>query len=142
MDIKSEVRKLIKLHETNDPFKIARYKKIKVLFEDLGSMWGYHNYDSRFHFIHINQRLDEKDQIFACAHELGHVLFHPTKSMTFLRNTSICPPKGIEHTAHTFAVELLMSDQLLREYPDHSIYALAKMVGIPEKLVNLKKITQ
>lgn len=139
MDIKSEVQKLIKLYETNDPFKIARYKKIIVLFENLGNVLGFHNYDSRSHFIHINQNLDECKQRFTCAHELGHVIFHPKDNISFLKNVTTCPPKGFERTAHTFAVELLLLDELIQEYPDHSMYTLGKMVGVPEKLIDLKK---
>ena len=40
--------------------------------------------------------------------------------------------------ANTFAVELLLPDELLREYPDCSIYQLAASVGVPSEFVGLK----
>lgn len=141
MNIKADVLTLISSEETNDPFLIAKSKKITVLFEELGTLWGYHNYDSRFHFIHINQSLDGSKQNFTCAHELGHVIYHPHENTTFLKNVTLFPVDRMERQAHTFAVELLLRDELIRSYPGHSIYKLAQMVGIPEKLVDLKKFT-
>lgn len=141
MDIKDDVRKLIEAYETNNPFRLSKYKRVAVLFEELGSLWGYHNYDSRFHFIHINQSLDSGRQAFTCAHELGHVLYHPHENATFLKNVTFLPIDRMERQAHTFAVELLLRDEFVREYPEHSIYKLAKIVGIPEKLASLKKFS-
>ena len=45
-----------------------------------------------------------------------------------------------ERQANTFAVELLLPDDLLREYSDCSIYQLAASVGVPEEFVELKVI--
>ncbi|EFM23065.1 hypothetical protein HMPREF9166_1291 [Selenomonas sp. oral taxon 149 str. 67H29BP] len=36
------------------------------------------------------------------------------------------------------AVELLLPDELLREYPNCSIYQIAASVGVPEEFVGLK----
>lgn len=141
MDIKADVLALIAFEETSDPFRIAKSKKITVLFEELGTLWGYHNYDSRFHFIHINQSLVASKQNFTCAHELAHVIYHPRENTTFLKNVTFLPIDRLERQAHTFAVELLLRDELIRAYPGHSIYKLARMVGVPEKLADLKKFT-
>ncbi|WP_314797209.1 ImmA/IrrE family metallo-endopeptidase [uncultured Selenomonas sp.] len=49
------------------------------------------------------------------------------------------PHSRFERQANTFAVELLLPDDLLREYPDCSIYQLARSAGVPENFVELKR---
>ena len=44
-----------------------------------------------------------------------------------------------EMQANMFAVELLLPDDLLREYPDCTVYQLARSVGVPEEFVELKR---
>ncbi len=140
MDVKGEVAKLIKKYKTTDPFRIAKAKHIMVFREILGNIWGYHNYDSRFHFIHINNLLSEQEELITCAHELGHVVLHPKTSTSFLKRSTFFSVDKIERQANRFAAELLLPDSLLQQYPDSSIYQLANMVGVPQALVKLKTI--
>ena len=44
-----------------------------------------------------------------------------------------------ERQANTFAVELLLPDELLREYEGYSIYHIAASYGVPEEFVELKR---
>lgn len=141
MNIKGIVTKLIKKHKTNDPFKIAEKENIVILYEELGRTLGYYSYHNRFKYIHLNNKLDERIVRFVCAHELGHAKLHPKSNTPFLRYNTFFSIEKIEIEANTFAVELLLSDDFLKEYENTTltIYDAANIHGIPEKLVALKK---
>jgi hypothetical protein len=49
--VKQIVSELINKHGTNDPFEIAAQKNIVVLFEELGSIYGYFNVYKRIPMI-------------------------------------------------------------------------------------------
>lgn len=137
---KETARKLVKKYNTNDPFYIANRIGILVLFEPLGSIYGYYNYYKRIKMIHINDQLDETLQRFTCAHELGHALLHHDINTTFLKSKTFFSTEKIEREANTFAVELLMPDEYLYELRDTNltIYDAAEMYGIPKEVCTLK----
>ncbi|MGN4846306.1 ImmA/IrrE family metallo-endopeptidase [Bacillus cereus group sp. MYBK134-1] len=140
MKIKEYVMKIVKKHGTTTPFEIAKRKDIIVLFEDLGNTLGFYNTYKRFKFIHINNRIDETTQRFVCAHELGHALLHPKANTPFLRNKTFFSVDRLEIEANTFAVELLLPDEMISEYQDTnlSIQEIAEIYGIPESFARLK----
>ena len=139
---KETARKLVKKYNTNDPFYIANRIGILVLFEPLGSIYGYYNYYKRIKMIHINDQSDETLQRFTCAHELGHALLHHDINTTFLKSKTFFSTEKIEREANTFAVELLMPDEYLYELKDTelTIFDVAEMYGIPREVCELKKI--
>ncbi|HDR4908772.1 TPA: ImmA/IrrE family metallo-endopeptidase [Bacillus cereus] len=120
MEIKEYVLKIVEKHGTTNPFEIAKRKNIIVLFEDLGNTLGFYNTYKRFKFIHINNKIDEITQRFVCAHELGHAVLHPK--------------------ANTFAVELLLTDEMVSAYEDThlSIQEVAEIHGVPGGFARLK----
>lgn len=140
MKIKEYVLNIVKKHGTTNPFEIAKRKNIIVLFEDLGNTLGFYNTYKRFKFIHINNRIDETTQRFVCAHELGHALLHPKANTPFLRNKTFFSVDRLEIEANTFAIELLLSDEMISEYQDTnlSIQEVAEIYGIPESFARLK----
>ncbi|MBG9859183.1 ImmA/IrrE family metallo-endopeptidase [Bacillus wiedmannii] len=140
MEIKEYVLKIVKKHSTANPFEIAKRKNILVLFEDLGNTLGFYNTYKRFKFIHINNRIDETTQRFVCAHELGHALLHPKANTPFLRNKTLFSIDRLEIEANTFAVELLLPDEMISEYQDTnlSIQEVAEIYGIPKSFARLK----
>ncbi|MFB6585332.1 ImmA/IrrE family metallo-endopeptidase [Bacillus thuringiensis] len=140
MEIKEYVLKIVKKHDTTNPFEIAKRKSIIVLFEDLENTLGFYNTYKRFKFIHINNRIDETTQRFVCAHELGHALLHPKANTPFLRNKTFFSVDRLEIEANTFAVELLLPDEMISEYQDTnlSIQEIAEIYGIPESFARLK----
>lgn len=140
MKIKEYVLEIVKKHSTANPFEIAKRKNILVLFEDLGNTLGFYNTYKRFKFIHINNRIDETIQRFVCAHELGHALLHPKANTPFLRNKTLFSIDRLEIEANTFAVELLLPDEMISEYQDTnlSIQEVAEIYGIPKSFARLK----
>ncbi|WP_425057663.1 hypothetical protein SCACP_21830 [Sporomusa carbonis] len=77
---------------------------------------------------------------FVCGHELGHAIKHSDMNTPFLKRHTLFSTDKIERQANTFAVELLLPDEILREYSDCSLYNIAKNVGIPDKLIDLKTL--
>ncbi|EAD9998202.1 toxin, partial [Listeria monocytogenes] len=41
--IQQQIQKLVNIHETRNPFLIAKEKDIIILKEDLGEVYGYYN---------------------------------------------------------------------------------------------------
>ncbi|PED36900.1 hypothetical protein CON24_17330 [Bacillus cereus] len=140
MDIKEYVLNIVAKYQTIDPFEIARQKNIIVLFEDLGNTLGFYNTYKRFKFIHINNQIDENAQRFVCAHELGHALLHPKANTPFLRNQTFFSVNRLEIEANTFAVELLLSDEIISTYQhtNLSIQEISMIHGIPKCFACLK----
>lgn len=140
MKIKEYVLRIVKKHDTTNPFEIAERKSIIVLFEDLGNTLGFYNTYKRSKFIHINNKINETTQRFVCAHELGHAVLHPKANTPFLRNQTFFSVDRLEIEANTFAVELLLSDEMISEYKNTtlSIQDVAEIHGIPRGFARLK----
>lgn len=140
MDIKEYVLNIVAKYQTIDPFEIARQKNIIVLFEDLGNTLGFYNTYKRFKFIHINNQIDETTQRFVCAHELGHAVLHPKANTPFLRNQTFFSVDRLEIEANTFAVELLLTDEMVSAYENThlSIQEVAEIHGVPSGFARLK----
>lgn len=109
-----------------------------ILFSNLGETLGFFSTYKRSKFIHINHKLDYCLQKFVCAHELGHAMLHPGINTPFLKASTLFSVHKLEREANKFAVELLMPDDLLREYSYLSIYEIARMVNVPQEVVHLK----
>ncbi|WP_459499870.1 ImmA/IrrE family metallo-endopeptidase [Bacillus sp. C1] len=140
MDIKEYVLKITQKHGTTNPFEIARQKDIYVLYEDLGNTLGFYNTYKRFKFIHINNQIGEITQRFVCAHELGHALLHPKANTPFLRNQTFFSVDRLEIEANTFAVELLLTDEMVATYDNTrlTIQEIAEIHGVPKGFSRLK----
>ncbi|CAH2462803.1 MULTISPECIES: ImmA/IrrE family metallo-endopeptidase [Bacillus cereus group] len=140
MDIKEYVLKITHKHGTTNPFEIAKRKDIIVLYEDLENTLGFYNTYKRFKFIHINNQIDETIQRFVCAHELGHAVLHPKANTPFLRNQTFFSVDRLEIEANTFAVELLLTDEMVSAYEDTclSIQEVAEIHGVPSGFARLK----
>lgn len=138
MNISKIVLHLIKKCETRNPFDIADSLNITIFFEELGSINGYYNKPLRMKQIHINQNLDYNERNFTCAHELGHALLHPNSSTPFLRKSTFLSVDKLEIEANKFAIELLISDEILEENKEFTIEQLSRILGYHEKLIKLR----
>jgi Zn-dependent peptidase ImmA (M78 family) len=106
------VNRLVRKHNTTDPFKIAAFININVQFLDLpGNCRGYYLRTLRRRFIAINQNLSEVWQRVICAHELGHDQLHRGMSRFFLDERSFFVAGRYETEANEFAVRLLLHNE-------------------------------
>ena len=127
-------------YNTNNPFEIARERNIRILYEPMKTTLGFYVRYRRFQNIILNDELPEEMQRFVCAHELAHSILHADLNVPKLTRYTFFSRDKFEVQANTFAVELLLPDELLREYPDCSIYQLAASFGVPREFVDLKSI--
>ncbi len=138
MDIQSVISHLIKRYKTNDPFELADMLNISIFYEELGTINGYYNKPLRMKQIHINQDLNESMKRFTCAHELGHALLHPDVSTPFLRSQTLLSVNKMEIEANTFAVKLLISDDVINDNKDLTTQQLSRLLGYEQALIELR----
>lgn len=114
MTIKETAERLCKRHHSRNPFELCQALNIIVLYEPLGTVRGYYSKSHRFRVIHINENLSENQQLFTCAHELGHAVLHPNANTPFLREHTLFSVDKLEVQANRFAVCLTYpSDYLM-----------------------------
>lgn len=138
MDIQNVISRLIKKYKTNDPFEIADMLNISIFYEELGTINGYYNKPLRMKQIHINAALSENMKKFTCAHELGHALLHPDVSTPFLRSQTLLSVNKMEIEANTFAVKLLIPDDIIRENRNLTTQQLSRLLGYEQALIELR----
>ncbi len=140
--IKEIVHRLVKRYRTNDPFCIAEKKDMLVLYSQLKDILGYHHTYKRVSVICIHSDLSDLERRFVCAHELGHAILHPKINTPFLRRSTLFSVDKIECEANTFAVELMMPDDVLSEHREAglTVHQAAALYGIPSELVRLKSL--
>ena len=138
LNIKDTVLSLTKKYNTSNPFELADALKIAVYFEELGTVNGYYNNPLRMKQIHINASLNDQDAYFACAHELGHAIIHANASTPFLRSKTLLSVDKLEIEANTFAVNLLISDEIILENKNYSAEQLSRLLGYDQLLIELR----
>ena len=76
MNIRQRVDKLVRLHQTRNPFEIIKGMNVILVFHPLEGIRGFYQYFQRNNIIYIDENLPKSEQIFVCAHELGHMILH------------------------------------------------------------------
>ncbi len=140
--MKNYIRKVIgnlkKQFDTTNPFELAESLDITLIVTSLGSISGMYKYINRNKTIFLNENLNEYEQRFVLAHEIGHAILH-TKSSCFFSNTLNNKLK-IEYQANLFAAELLIDlneiDKLYLQ--GYSIKQLAAYYNVPVELIEFK----
>lgn len=138
MDIESTISNLIRKYGTSCPFELADALHIAVFYEELGTINGYYNKPLRMKQIHINCDLDERMQLFTCAHELGHAILHPNASTPFLRSKTLFSVDKLEIEANTFATNLLIPDTVITENCNLTTEQLSRLLGYEQALIELR----
>ncbi|MDS0525498.1 ImmA/IrrE family metallo-endopeptidase [Clostridium sp. SHJSY1] len=138
--IKKEVNELKINHGTNNPFEIVKQDKdIELIIEPLGKIWGMYKYINKTKTIFLNSNLNEHQQRFVLAHELGHAILHPRSSCFFVNTLNTNKLKK-EYEANLFAAELLIDfssiDVLYMQ--GYSINQLACHYMVPTELVEFR----
>ena len=141
MDIKRLVNRLVRRYGTRNPFELCDYLNVLTIFSDLGDeVRGLYRYYNRKKIIFINSLLESNEQKRVCCHELGHALMHPKVNTFFLETFTYMPRDKYEIEANTFAAELLVADEDIKQYfgTGYSLDHIAKDLGVHESLVEYK----
>lgn len=134
--MRDKANSLIKEFGTRDPFRILEGLGIPVVFEDLGMLNGYYIKANGVKIIKINSNLNERQQYFTAAHELGHALFHEDVNVPFLNAFTYMRTGRFEREANAFAAFLLISDEEVEQCRDLSIPKIMEVYNISEQLVH------
>lgn len=138
MDIKEKVNRLCTKYKTRDPYRLLQELNIILQYgEGMETVRGFYLYDSRIKLICIGNNLPDYIERFVIAHEIGHSILHKRSSAPFLQSTFISVDK-LEREANKFAIELLMSDDDIKEHPDFTTGEWAMFYGVPEDIIKLR----
>ena len=138
MDVKRIASAIASKYGTNNPFEIADLRGINILDCPMKSTLGYYTMYHRIQNIILNCNLPDSLRPFVCAHELGHTICHADLNTQWLKVNTLVSTDRIEREASTFAVELLLPDDIVLRLPGMTSHRLAQMTGIPEALIGLK----
>lgn len=139
MDVKEHVSILKRKANTGDVFELIDYFNINVIETDLGSSTlGMYRYIKRNKFIFLNNDLEHYQKKFVLAHELGHAILHSDLNCFFLEKKTLYLKNKFEIEANKFAVELLVSDDDLKELEGYTIEQMSAILNIPSDLLKYK----
>lgn len=105
MDIQQRINRLVRSHETNNPYRIAKEKGIVIIEAPLGEINGFYHRSNNIRIIYLNRDLSEDKKRFTCAHELGHAILHPALPSLSLSVSTYTIKR--ESEANEFATKLL-----------------------------------
>lgn len=142
MKFENMVKKLIKRHKTNNPYKLCEKMGIEVIYADIGSLKGMYTCIKRNRFIVINENLDDDIKKFVCAHELAHDQLHRgISSSSWMKDydLSIFNSK-YEYEANMFVAELLVQeDELINLIKESkTLNEIAKILRVDHNLISMK----
>lgn len=142
--IEHKTRRLIQYYErmagSRDPVTIARHAGVRIAIVPLGEISGNYMLLKRKRWIFINDSIPTDSPMFKVivAHELGHAFLHRKENCAFIKNKTLLSTFGIEREANWFAAQLLISDDILREYAGYTIDQFCSSTGYPIELIKLK----
>ncbi|MBT2288007.1 ImmA/IrrE family metallo-endopeptidase [Paenibacillus albidus] len=134
MEINRLIRRLLRKHKTNCPYRLAAALNIEVWFEDLGEgTRGMFRRTLRRKYIVIHSGLSEAWKRVICAHELAHALLHPGISRFWMDEHTFFFVGRYEREANYFAVRLLTSGDTVED--GDTVYNLFHRNGIPDEMI-------
>ena len=138
MDIKKRADELARRFQTRNPFEIIRGLNVILLFVPLIDTKAFYQYFQRNNIIYIDENLSRKEQIFECAHEMGHMFLHKNANTIFMDSRTMLNTNRYEKEADTFAIDLLISDDILTEYQEYNIERLSRLLEYEKRLIELR----
>ncbi|MEG1345555.1 MAG: ImmA/IrrE family metallo-endopeptidase [Acidaminococcaceae bacterium] len=138
LKIKEIVKRLVKIHGTNDPFRIANYLDYIIVYCDLEPPTkGFYQYVKRNNIIYIDNGLNEFEQKMVCGHELAHAFLHKDTNAVFLDTRTFLNKSKFEIQANLFNAELLIRENL-SEYEGWTCEQIACELCLSPYLIQLK----
>ena len=122
-DFREIAHKIIKIHETSDPFLLAKFLNIQVIKIDFKSWLGLFSSVNGVKTIFINSNLDPLSQKVVCSHELGHS-FQQFKDTVFMKENYLFGLLRAENEANEFAATLVFYDLLDEEVSEKDLEIL------------------
>jgi len=141
--IQREAEKLIKRHNTRNPFQVAKERGVDVIYRnDFAKLKGMYAIVKNCRFIFINANLPEQKRIIVCGHELGHDVFHreQAKIMAFQEFLLYDMSLRTEYEANIFAAHYLLDGRDIYELAKdgYDTYQIAMELGTDVNLLLMK----
>lgn len=138
MDIKKLTDSLARKYKSRDPFEIITNLNVILVFYPLRGVKGFYQYFQRNNLIYIDETLSDQEKRFVCAHELGHMFLHKKANAIFLDSRTQLNTTKYEHEADRFAIDLLVSDDIIETHLDYTTEQLARALGYDKKLIEIR----
>lgn len=138
MNIHKKVEQLVKKYQTRNPFEMIKNMNVILVFYPLEGVKGFYQYFQRNNVIYIDERLSDKEKMFVCAHELGHMMLHKKANAIFMDSRTHLKTSKYELEADRFAVNLLISDDDIESSLEYTLPQLSRLFGYHEKLIELR----
>ena len=138
MAIKKKADELARKFQTRNPFEIIRGLNVILLFVPLIDTRAFYQYFKRNNIIYIDENLPCHEQMFECAHEMGHMFLHKKANFIFMNTRTGFNKSRFEKEADTFAMDLLVGDDLMAEYREYSTDQLSRLLGYEQRLIELR----
>lgn len=129
---------LVKKYDTRNPFQIAKEKNVILVTAPLIDIRGFYQYFKRQHIIYIDENLKENQKEFVCAHEIGHMMMHRNSNAIFMDSHTFFNTNKYENEANEFAVNLLISNEMIYENRKLTIEQLSRLLGYEEAIIKLR----
>ena len=138
MNIKKKADELARRFQTRNPFEIIRGLNVILVFAPLIGTRAFYQYFQRNNIIYIDENLSRHEQMFECAHEMGHMFLHKKTNAIFMDTRTGLNTNRYEKEADTFAMDLLVGDNILAEYQEYSMEQLSRLLGYEQRLIELR----
>lgn len=140
MNIKKQANKLARFFQSRDPFEIIRGLNVILVYYPLDGVRGFYQFFQRNNIIYLDERLSDQDKRFVLAHELGHMYLHKKANAIFMDTRTQFVTSRYEIEADRFAMELLLSDDMIHEYIEsgYSLEQIARVTGYQQRLIKLR----
>lgn len=138
MDIKKLADSLARKHKSREPFEIISNLNVILVLYPLHGVKGFYQYFQRNNIIYIDETLSEQEKRFVCAHELGHMYLHKKANAIFLDSRTQLNTTKYEHEADRFAIDFLVSDDIIETHMDYTTEQLSRALGYDKKLIELR----
>lgn len=138
MDIPKIIDTLVRKYHTRNPFEIIENMNVILVFYPLEEVKGFYQYFQRNNLIYIDERLSDKEKMFVCAHELGHMLLHKNANAIFMDSRTNLNTSKYELEADRFAINLLISNEDIESSLEYTLPQLSRILGYREKLIELR----
>lgn len=138
MNIEKRVNQLVRKYKTRNPLEIAERMGCIIIRQPLADVRGFYYYFQRNHIICIDDNLPENVAKFVTAHELGHIVLHKGANAIFMDSKTLFNRNKLENEANKFAIDLLISDDEMKDYQGFTIYQIADTFGYDANLIELR----
>lgn len=138
MNIKKKADELARKFQTRNPFEIVRGLNVILVFVPLIDTRAFYQYFQRNNIIYIDENLPRHEQVFECAHELGHMLLHKKANAIFMDTRTSFNTDKYENEADTFAMDFLVDDVTLLEHCNCTTEQVSRLLGYEKRLIELR----